>query len=152
MLEVHSSFLVEATTIHGEGRSRGSYLEQFTKLLLDLLIPNLAEPFQQTILYFTEYWISFLLGIISLDMNNVLVSTVHQTGICTYIYGPHCGMDHSDRHTAGVAKSNDRQLQRFWNLLNSLNLSPKRMSDLWTMQNQSRVQDLPRNTFFQSWE
>ena len=37
------------------GRSRGSYLEQFTKLLLDLLIPNLAEPFQQTILYFTEY-------------------------------------------------------------------------------------------------
>ena len=57
MLEVHSFFLVEATTIHGEGRSWGSYLEQFTKLLLDLPIPNLAEPYQPTFLYFIEYLI-----------------------------------------------------------------------------------------------
>ena len=68
------SFLVEATTIHGEGRSRGSYLEQFNKLLLDLPIPNLTEPYQPTFLYFIEYWISYLPGIIFLVMKNTHVS------------------------------------------------------------------------------
>ena len=37
-------------------------------------------------------------------------------------------------------------------LVNSPNSLPKWMSDLWTMQNQSTVQDLKKNTFFQSWE
>ena len=37
-------------------------------------------------------------------------------------------------------------------LVNSPNSLPKWMSDLWTMQNQSTVQDLKKNTFFQSCE
>ena len=141
-----------------EGRSRGSYLEQFTKLLLDLPIPNLTEPYQPTFLYFTEYWISYLPGIIFLGTKNthvrrmILHGSFYTHTLIVLFQGQWKYIKQACMWYRSQRWSHSWRGQKQWQLINSPNSLPKWMSDLWTMQNQSTVQDLKKNTFFQSWE